>query len=223
LLIFLNRADVGNMNRSFVAPLEQRSCKFCSSAFGEKVEEQPVSPDAHLDTPSHNFTPVEQAWPLKKILAATDFSPISTRSIAWAALIAAQCGAALSILHVINVNSRVSSGTAHEFMKTLWEDASAQMQRLASSLSEQMRAETMLSEGLPWEEIVEKSRHFDLLVLGQSRPRTRFKIFSSHTARRVLQYSQCPVLLITSQERLYPDRQVEVASSRGVSAALSGY
>src|ERR1700690_2780050 len=41
---------------------------------------------------------------IRKILVATDFSPCSTRAVESAVALARQCGASLTLLHVIDIN-----------------------------------------------------------------------------------------------------------------------
>jgi nucleotide-binding universal stress UspA family protein len=140
-----------------------------------------------------------QQVPIRKILAPTDFSPSSTEAVERAVAIANQCGAVLTILHVIDINRQISSGTARELMRDFWEEGSVRMARWAWSLANQAEVQTMLAEGLPWEVIVEKSRDFDLLVLGQGDLQTKRNFFSHHTAQRVIKHSACPVLVVPAR------------------------
>jgi nucleotide-binding universal stress UspA family protein len=74
------------------------------------------------------------------------------------------------------------------------------MGQLAWSLCGQVEAQTAVQEGLPWEEIVERSRDFDLVLMGGSRGRKRWNLFSKHTARRVLENAACPVLVVHDED-----------------------
>jgi nucleotide-binding universal stress UspA family protein len=137
---------------------------------------------------------------VRKILVPTNFSPASTQAVQQAVLLADQCNAALTILHVVDINAQTSSGTAEDLMRNLWDQGSVRMGRLAWSISSRIRAQTLLAEGLPWEVIVEKSREFDLVVVGQGSTRTAGKLFSRHTARRVAENSSCPVMLVSTKQ-----------------------
>ena len=133
---------------------------------------------------------------VRNILVPTDFSPASSKALECAVALANQCKAALSILHVVDINSQAKSGSAQDLMRRLWEEGAAQVAQLAWRLSSEVEAQTILAEGLPWEVIVEKSQDFDLLVLGQSRAATGGKLFSQHTAQRVIKSSSCPVMVV---------------------------
>ena len=135
---------------------------------------------------------------IRKILVPTDFSPASTVAVKRAVALANQCGATLTILHIIDINPQ-GAGTADNLMKGLWSEASAEMGRLAWSLCGQVEAQTMLQEGLPWEEIVEKSKDFDLVIVGKSRANKRWKLFSKHTAECVAENAACPVMVVQAE------------------------
>jgi nucleotide-binding universal stress UspA family protein len=130
---------------------------------------------------------------------ATDFSPSCAKALERAVAVAGQSHAALTILHVIDVNTNTSIGTAADLMKSLWTNGAARLHEVSSSLPQQVKAQTVLEEGLPWEVLVEKSRDFDLLILGQNNTRRRWSVFSQQTAQRVLLNSACPVLVIDGQ------------------------
>jgi nucleotide-binding universal stress UspA family protein len=147
---------------------------------------------------------------VKKILVPTDFSPYSAGAVDRGVALANQCNAALTILHVIDINSRADSGTAEELMRNLWGEGRRQIGQLIRSLPSQIEAQPMLAEGLPWEVIVEKSQDFDLLVLSQDRSQKGWNLFSQHTARRVIEHSACPVIVVSRQS----DKAAENACHR---------
>jgi nucleotide-binding universal stress UspA family protein len=137
------------------------------------------------------------------VLVAADFSPLSAKAVEHASALANQCNAELIILHVIDVNAqarRERSGVAAELMKSLWEEGFAKMGQMAWSLCGRVNAQTAIQEGLPWEEIVIKSREADLLVLGKTRTKTGNNMFSQHTVERVIENSACPVLVVHEQD-----------------------
>jgi nucleotide-binding universal stress UspA family protein len=137
-----------------------------------------------------------QELAVRKILVATDFSAASVKAAERAATVASRYKAALTVLHVIDINSQARAGTAEDLMKSLWTKASTQMGELGGSLSNHAPTHTMLAEGLPWEVVVEKSRDFDLLVIGQRPNRWFPKVFSHQTTQRVVENSACPVLVV---------------------------
>ncbi len=125
-----------------------------------------------------------------------DFSPSSAEAVECAVTIANQCNAALTLLHVVDINAQARSGSAEELMQRLWGEGSTRMRQLAWSLGSRVEAQTTLEEGLPWYRIVEKSRAFDLLILGKSRAKTGRKLFSKRTAQRVIENAGCPVMVV---------------------------
>jgi nucleotide-binding universal stress UspA family protein len=145
---------------------------------------------------AYSGTPKSTEMRLRHILVPTDFSPASAKALECAVALANQCNATVSILHVIDINTEADLGSAEDLIQKLWENSSAQMAQLGWRLSSQVEAQTLLAEGLPWEVIVDKSREFDFLVLGQNRAATRRKVFSQHTAQRVIQNSSCPVIVV---------------------------
>jgi nucleotide-binding universal stress UspA family protein len=137
---------------------------------------------------------------IKRILLPTDFSQASSKALERAVAIANQCDANLTILHVIDINAQAEPdrcGSCEDLMKRLWGDGSARLGQLAWSLCGQVEAQTALQEGLPWEEIVERSRDFDLVLLGESRAKKRWNFFSKGTTQRVLENAACPVMLVS--------------------------
>jgi nucleotide-binding universal stress UspA family protein len=178
--------EVGGMPAGYqddlLNPAGRRSS--ASPTTGDRPPEQGDRPRGHL---------------VRKILVPTDFSPRSTIAVNRAVVLANQCDAVLTILHVIDANAQpagVESGTAEDLMKYLWSEGAARMGQLAWSLCGQVEAQTTLEEGLPWETIVEKSRGYDLLILGTARARSGWKLFSKQTARRVIENADCPVMVV---------------------------
>jgi nucleotide-binding universal stress UspA family protein len=133
----------------------------------------------------------------------TDFSAASTRAVEYAVAVANQCNASLTILHVIDINAQTSRqgfGIAQDLTNQLWSEGCARMGQLAWSLCGKVEAQTAVQEGLPWEEIIERSRDFDLVVLGESRSKKRLNLFSKHTAQRVIGNAACPVMVVHGED-----------------------
>jgi nucleotide-binding universal stress UspA family protein len=141
-----------------------------------------------------NHAPGEKG--IRRILVPTDFSTGSARAIERAVAIANQCSADVTILHVVDINTQVEAGECDAFMRRIWDEGSSQMGQLALSLSGRVEARTMVEQGLAWETIIEKSRDFDLVVLGQSERRSSLRLFSQHTAQRVMENAACPVMVV---------------------------
>jgi len=135
---------------------------------------------------------------IRRILVPTDFSPASAEALERAKVIANQCDASLTILHVIDINASVGSGTAEDLMRRLWSDAATQMAKLAVSLAGKVEAQTLLTEGLPSEVILEQSSEFDLVIMARDRRQRKWQLFSKHTGKRVIENSVCPVMVVQS-------------------------
>ena len=137
---------------------------------------------------------------IRKILVATDFSPCSTKAVDHAVALASQCGATLTLLHVIDINPPAAftyAGGAEALMRELRVEANTRMARLACSLTgAQVEAQPMLVEGLPAEEIVEQSIRCDLVVLGMASGKRSRGLFAKHTTQGVLEAAACPVLVV---------------------------
>ncbi|HWX22669.1 MAG TPA: universal stress protein [Candidatus Binatia bacterium] len=162
---------------------------------------QPASADASLRLlPAEDGGREESARPIHRILVPSDFSPRSAKALERAIALARQFDATLTILHVIDINPPAAfthSGTAEDLMKQLWVTGASELSRLEESLRKnQTKVQTLLVEGLPAEAIVENSAAFDLLVISEPRSKSTWNLFSRHTARRVVEQAECPVVVV---------------------------
>lgn len=193
--------DLINMNQAPAALRDRPSRQDVNPASAEKPRSQFNPPLERSLTRPTDYSVVQKhnEMLVRKILVPTDFSPTSAGAVGCGVALANQFNAALTILHVVDINRQVSSGTAQDLMRNLWAEGSTQLGQLAWSLPNQVRAQTIVDEGLPWEVIVEKSHDFDLLVLGKTPCKMRWNGFSQHTAQRVLENAACPVMVVHHQ------------------------
>ena len=144
---------------------------------------------------------VEPGRPVRRIIVATDFSESSARAIKQAVVLAHQTNAALTILHVIDINPPAASihcGPADDLMRQLWVTGAAELARLKKSLEQtHVTVQVLLLEGLPCETIVESSSGFDVLVINKPDIKSPWNFFSKHTARRVAERAQCAVHVVS--------------------------
>ena len=133
---------------------------------------------------------------IERILVPTDFSASSLKAVDLALALTLQWGTALTVLHVIDVNSGCATGAAEDLMRKLWEKAFEQMGRLASSFPREIEVHTSLEEGLPCEQIVEKSREADLIILPKNNGKPGWNLFSKRTVEAVVEEASCPVMLV---------------------------
>ena len=133
----------------------------------------------------------EAAGRIRNILAPTDFSVCSAEAVAQAAALARRyddSNPSAALAHV---------GPAENLMRQLWATGISQLRRLRESLARaQTKTQTRILEGLPAEAIVESSSGFDLLVVGEPRSKSAWHLFAKHTARRVIEWAACPVLVV---------------------------
>jgi nucleotide-binding universal stress UspA family protein len=155
-------------------------------------------------------TGMKPGWRIRTILVPTEFSARSLEAVARAAVLARHHDATVTILHVIDSNSpsaHAHAGTAQDLMRQLWATGIAGLRRLTESLAqEQTKVRARILEGLPAEVIIENSSGFDLLVIGEPCSKSRWNLFSRHTARRVIEGAACPVLVVHQQtDRVGPE------------------
>ncbi|MCX7932123.1 MAG: universal stress protein [Rhodovarius sp.] len=130
----------------------------------------------------------------RPILAATDLSSRSDRALARAALLAAELGAPLVLLHALDDDQPPG------LLEAARREARLALQRLAAALPGGMGrgAELLLAQGDPYRVIqqVAAERGARLLVLGEHRRRPLADMFLGTTAERVLRSAPCPVLMV---------------------------
>jgi len=153
-------------------------------AAGDATSQQP---------PPHTLAAVQ------RILVPTDFSPPSAMALDRALRLACLSDASITLLHIVDLNAQHPAdncGPAQEFMTQLWSEGMARVEEVARALPARVRAQTVVAEGLPWEEIAEKSAGFDLVVMGQRRARRRWNPFARHTVQRAVENARCPVMIV---------------------------
>jgi nucleotide-binding universal stress UspA family protein len=186
--------------------LEDRTLGRADSWFHESQDLAPPAGELRARRPTDLQSREENAprsRGISKILLATDFSPSSTKALECAVALARQLAASLTVLHVIDINPPEASthaGDAASLMRGLRVHAITEMDRLASSLAgEQVRTQPMLVEGLPPQEILNQSKHSDLVVLGTQPTKRLWSLFSKHTAQHVIEAAHCPVLVVREE------------------------
>ena len=109
---------------------------------------------------------------LKKILIPIDFSNISKDALPWATLLAAQFGAELVLLHIVEkfpIDYLLGSGLTNETLVPLMKQAEADLEQMAGSLSKSNgpKVSAVVSDGKPFEVICQTAKTLgaDLIVL----------------------------------------------------------
>lgn len=139
---------------------------------------------------------------LKRLLAATDFSPLGDATIHRAAVLAARENSELLIVHALPRASVLNDALGGN------SDLPARMRTVAADrLAALVRAATQAGAGLTRGEIVEGSAHRvvadaaesfrpDLLVIGAHGKGLLQQFFLGGTASRLLVQADCPVLVV---------------------------
>jgi nucleotide-binding universal stress UspA family protein len=186
----------------------------------------PTLPNA----PSTDLTPAQEPSPglgeegarlYRRILVAVDFSEHSNQTVAHGTNLAARCGAEVTLLHVLQIPEYASvpyqgnphlnvdeltacfSGAEHSVVK---QQAKEKLAALEARVHQQgIKAESLLYEGHPFEQIVEvaKSTGADLIVIGshgQGGLTRLTRLLIGSTAERVVQWAPCPVLVVKGAE-----------------------
>ena len=144
----------------------------------------------------------------RRVLHPTDFSKASRRAFDHAVALAKRERAELLLLHVMTPpapfvgNGYVSPKTYEDLEAAALHSAESQMKTaLAKAKKAGGRVTAILSEGVPFEQIVRtaKSKRADLIVIG-THGRTGFsRLFLGSVAERVIQLAPCPVLTVRSR------------------------
>ena len=162
-----------------------------------------VEPRRSMPLHGQDLAPVQrhcEASPIiSRILVPTDFSTCSAKALKYAVSLAQQFRANLTVLHVIDINSQSAHGhsmPAADMMTQLWQSGFEQMRRVAFELHGHVDAQTAIEEGMPYEQIIERSHQADLVILGKPCHKPGWKLFSKQTAERVIENAACPVIVV---------------------------
>ncbi len=145
---------------------------------------------------------------VRRILCPVDFSPASRSALDVAADFARRFGAELTLLHVFHVPGyTLPEGVvlpSAEVIADLFEriDRGLGEWRQIAEAAGAPKVETVSVEGVPWHEIVERTRtgRFDLAVVGTHGHSGLRHVFLGSVAEKVVRHAACPVLTIRTPE-----------------------
>ncbi len=146
----------------------------------------------------------------KKVLVASDFSPIANRALEYARSLAHAFGASVTVLHVVppvlQVEGIDAAGVARE--------AESWARRQAEKLSNESDR-VVIVHGTPAECIVREARRqrADLIVLGSRGLSGWKKWILGSVAQQVIQSAPCPVLVVSKGVRVLRRRGGTLRSS----------
>jgi nucleotide-binding universal stress UspA family protein len=147
--------------------------------------------------------------PFNSLLVPTDFSEASQDAFQWALNAVDGNDSVIIVLHVLD-EALIELIAAHEFgerdevTKRLRKHATERLSEFKSAGSVGVEIDVIVSEGLPFLEIISKAEDFavDAIVMGKVGMRDRFeKLLFGSTAEKVLRASRCPVIALPEPDR----------------------
>lgn len=163
--------------------------------------------------------------PIRTIIAALSLEPDSEPVADRALQLAAQHGARLILVHVLeNIidDAALTTIGATSPLSALQQEAQDCIQQKIDASGPQNAVDIVMGNGAPYaiiHELVEREQA-DLLVIGPGKPQTvRERLFGS-TADRLLRLSQCPVLMVRNGDTA-PYKRISVAVDFSALAAAA--
>ncbi len=140
---------------------------------------------------------------MQRILVPTDFSGPAINATEYAARLAGQLGAGLTLLHVqkiyLNEGLRMASGSEPEFVQEA-RSAEEQLNETAAEITRSFGVDCeveVISSVKSFESrVADKSRHFDLTIIGSNGADTAFQFYFGSHSFRVARKSRMPALII---------------------------
>jgi len=146
--------------------------------------------------------------PTKSILVATDFSEGSDEALAAALEVGKQTGAALELVHVLDVGDSQRSpfglinytGDAGGLTATIDRELATRADRATAA---GLHCYGRILEGGPYQEIVREARdaNADLIVIGTHGRRGLAHMLLGSVAEQVVRHAPCPVLTVPYSKR----------------------
>jgi nucleotide-binding universal stress UspA family protein len=163
---------------------------------------------------------------IRKILVPLDFSPPSDQALAYARALAADSGASLHVLHVVEDRllsgpwpNEVYLGELPKLRATLIGDAEERLRECAKLVeAEGVQVTCEVAIGGPTHTIVDAAAtsDIDLIVMGTHGRTGLTHLLIGSVAERVIRHAPCPVLVV--RERKAADRPGSVAEYSSDSA-----
>jgi nucleotide-binding universal stress UspA family protein len=145
---------------------------------------------------------------LKRILVPIDFSNFSKDALPYAVLLAAQFGAELTLLHIVQrfpIDNLLGAELINQTLVPTIKQAEADLERMAAELSKStgVKSSAVVRDGTPHEAICQtaKSLGADLVVLTTHGYTGLKHVWLGSTAERVVRHAPCPVLAVRELNR----------------------
>ena len=142
------------------------------------------------------------------ILVPVDFSPASMAAVEWALNLVSGDDPTVMLVHVIDtslVNTMMEHGfgTQEEVTRRLRQDAEQKLDDMKEGTSKSPKIITLICEGVPFVEIIQKANDFavDAVVMSKIGQRRQFEtlLFGS-TAEKVARGCRQPIIVLPSSE-----------------------
>ena len=142
-------------------------------------------------------------WTMKRILVPTDFSKGSERALEAAITVAQKFDAAIVLMHAYHVpvypypTVSAANVTPLDMVEYIEKGARTALATAAATHGDSgVRISTVLTAGIPWEQIIRTAREVEagLIVIGSRGLRGLPRALLGSTAERVVRYSPIPVM-----------------------------
>jgi nucleotide-binding universal stress UspA family protein len=140
----------------------------------------------------------------RRILCPVDFSESSLHALKYAISLAQEADGQLTVLHVVAHEFEYTPGiecagmTVGDFLKEREDALQRQLQEVVARAPEFCRAESLLTHGKPWREVlrVAEEKPSDLIVMGVQGRGAADLLFFGSTTQHVVREASCPVLTL---------------------------
>lgn len=135
---------------------------------------------------------------MKNIIAAIDFSPVSKNAAEYACELSKSINASLTLLYIYHISPPINETPIIVSYEELQEQNEKLLQKEAIRLKEKtgVNVTCVVKIGLAVDEILEESKHTDLIIMGIKDTSKVSELLIGSTATSVMKKSQTPVLII---------------------------
>ena len=146
---------------------------------------------------------------LQRILVPVDFSESMARTLQYAAALAREFGAAITLLHVVKpAQSRFAHWITHaESAEEMRDAGECQLSQLIDVLwGDEIKAEVVVAIGEPHLQIVNEAKETeaDLILMGSHGSVGAWGLFRRNTTSKVVRSAPCPVAVVPLFEHGFP-------------------
>lgn len=147
--------------------------------------------------------------PFNSLLVPTDFSEASREAFQWALRAVDHKDSVIIVLHVLD-DSLIELIVTHEFgareevARAMRKQAEERLAEFKKAGTKEVEIDVIVSEGMPFFEIISKAEDFavDAIVMGRVGTRGSFeKLLFGSTAEKILRASRCPVIALPESKR----------------------